>query len=89
MKTELLRCNRISPKLLCLLTHQVRMASKSTKAAENVYAPLVMVSLGWCKVNDTCRQENTSNNGSIDTNFDPLQFPLDSTFKQRKSPYLA
>ncbi len=40
------RCNRISPTLLCLLTQQLGMASKSTKVAENIYAPLVMVSLG-------------------------------------------
>ncbi len=34
------------PTPLCLLTQPVGMASKSSKAAENVYAPLVMVSLG-------------------------------------------
>ncbi len=44
--SELRRCNQISPTLLCLLTQQDGMASKSTKATENVYAPLVMVSLG-------------------------------------------
>jgi hypothetical protein len=44
--SELRCCNRIIPTPLCLLTQQVGMASKSTKAAENVYAPLVMVSLG-------------------------------------------
>ncbi len=43
---ELRRFNSISPTLLCLLTQQVGMVSKSTKAAENVYAPLVMLSLG-------------------------------------------
>ncbi len=43
--SELRRFNRISPTLLCLLTQQVGMASKSTKAAENVDAPLVMLSL--------------------------------------------
>jgi hypothetical protein len=36
----------ISPWLLCLRTQPVGMASKSTTAAENVYAPLVMVSIG-------------------------------------------
>jgi hypothetical protein len=45
---ELRRCNRVSPTLLCLLTQQVGMASKSTKAAKNFYAPLVMVSL-WAR----------------------------------------
>ncbi len=44
--SELRRCNIISPTLLCLLTQQVGMASKSTKAVGKVYAPLVMVSLG-------------------------------------------
>ncbi len=44
--SEFRRCNQISPMLLSLLTQQVRMASKSNNAAENVYAPLVMVSLG-------------------------------------------
>jgi hypothetical protein len=44
--SELRRFNIISPTLLCLLTQQVGMASKSTKAAENVSAPLVMLSLG-------------------------------------------
>jgi hypothetical protein len=34
--SELRRWNRISPTLLCLLTQEVGMASKSTKAAENV-----------------------------------------------------
>ncbi len=60
---------QISSTLLCLLTQQVGMASKSTKAAENVYAPLVMVSLG-------ARLRTLAGNavypcGSIDTNFDP------------------
>ena len=40
------RCNGISPTLLWLLTQPVGMASKSTTAAKNVNAPLVMVSLG-------------------------------------------
>jgi len=40
------RCNRISPMLCCLLTQPVRMASKSTSDAENVYASLVMGSIG-------------------------------------------
>jgi hypothetical protein len=44
--SELRRFIKISPKLMCLLMQQVGMASKSTKAAENVYAPLVMLSLG-------------------------------------------
>jgi hypothetical protein len=44
--SEFRRCNQISPMLLSLLTQQVGMASKSNNAAENVYAPLVMVSLG-------------------------------------------
>ncbi len=44
--SELRRCNQISPMMLSLLTQQVGMASKSTKAAENVYETLVMVSLG-------------------------------------------
>jgi hypothetical protein len=44
--SEFQRCNQISLTLLSLLTQQVSMASKSSNAAENVYAPLVMVSLG-------------------------------------------
>jgi hypothetical protein len=44
--SEFRRCNQISPTLLSLLTQQVGMASKSNNAAENAYAPLVMVSLG-------------------------------------------
>jgi hypothetical protein len=39
--SERRRCNRISPTRWCLLTQLVGMASKSTKAAENVYAPLL------------------------------------------------
>jgi hypothetical protein len=34
----------------------------------------------WGMVNDTCQQYRFSC-GLIDTNFDPPQFPLDSTFK--------
>ncbi len=47
--SELRRRKRISLTLLCLLTQQVEMASKSIKVAENVYSPLVMVSLGATK----------------------------------------
>jgi hypothetical protein len=43
------------------------MVSKSTSAAKYVYAPLAANTDFHC--------------GSIDTNFDPPQFPLDSTFK--------
>ena len=63
------RCNRISPTLCCLLTQPVRMASKSTTDAENIYASLVMGSIGA-----------QYPYGSIDTTFDPPQFSLDSTF---------
>ncbi len=45
------------------------MASKSITVAENVYAPLVMVSLG-AKYR-TLGGKRGHHNGSIDTNFDP------------------
>ena len=54
------------------------MASKSTKAAENVYVSLVMVSIGGRQ--RTVAGKRVHHNGSIDTNFDPPQFPLDSSF---------
>jgi hypothetical protein len=54
------------------------MASKSTTAAKNVYAPLVMMSLG---AGYTTLAGNTDFHcGSIDTNFVAPQFRLDSTF---------
>jgi hypothetical protein len=65
------------PTLFCLLTQLVGMASKSIKVAENVYAPLMMV-LGKVR---TLAGKRVHHNGSIDTNFDPPQFPLDSTFR--------
>jgi hypothetical protein len=54
------------------------MASKSTTTAKYVYAPLVMVSLG----HDERHGNPDFHCGSIDTNFDPPQFPLDSNFKR-------
>jgi hypothetical protein len=54
------------------------MASKSTKAAENIYAPLEMVSFGARY--RTLAGKRVHKNGSIDTNFDHPLFPLDSTF---------
>jgi hypothetical protein len=56
------------------------MASKSTTAAKYVYAPLVMVSFGAWKT--TLAGNTDFHCGSINTNFDPPQFPLDSTFKK-------
>jgi hypothetical protein len=50
------------------------LASKCTKDAENVYASLVMVSIGGRK--RTHGVKRVHHNGSIDTNFDP---PLFST----------
>jgi hypothetical protein len=55
------------------------MASKSTTAAKYIYDTLVMVSLGAWKM--TFAGNTVYPCGSIDTNFDPPQFPLDSTFK--------
>ena len=52
-----------------LLTQPVGMASKSITVAENLYAPLVMVSLG-AKYR-TLAGKRGHHNGSIDTNFDP------------------
>jgi hypothetical protein len=55
------------------------MASKSTKAAENVYETFVIVSIGaWYM---TLAGNTVYTYGSIDTTFDPPQFLLDSTFK--------
>ncbi len=56
----------------------VRMASKCTKHAENVYAPLVMMSTGAWK--RTLAGKRAHHNESTDTNFDPPLFSLDSTF---------
>jgi hypothetical protein len=50
------------------------MASKCTKDAENVYAPLVMVSIGAGK--RTLAGKTVYKNGSIDTSFDPPLFSL-------------
>jgi hypothetical protein len=80
--SELWHYNRIIPTLLCLLTQQVGMSSKSTKDDENVHACLVIVSLGASKRAIACN--GIHHYGSIDTNFDPpppLSSPLDSTFK--------
>ncbi len=52
------------------------MASKSTKAAENVYDIHMMVSIGHMPVREYII------NGSIYNNFDPPQLPLDNTFKE-------
>jgi hypothetical protein len=57
------------------------MASKSSTAAKNVYTPLVMVSLGAWKT--TLAGNTDFHGGSIDTNFYPPQFRLDSTFKPK------
>ncbi len=46
--------------------------------AENIYAPLVMVSIGGQK--RTLTGKIAYQNGSIDTSFDPPLFSLDSTF---------
>jgi hypothetical protein len=54
------------------------MASKSSTAAKNVYTPLVMMSLGAWKT--TLAGNTDFHCGSIDANFDPPQFRLDSTF---------
>jgi hypothetical protein len=48
--------------------------SKSTKATKNVYAPLVMVSLGARK--RTLADKRVHHNGSIDTNFNPPPPPV-------------
>jgi hypothetical protein len=55
------------------------MVLKCTKDAEQVYAPLVMVSFGamW----RTLAGQTVYHNESIDTNFDTPPVPLDSTFK--------
>ena len=55
------------------------MASKCTKDAENVYATLVMASIGAQK--KTLAGQTGYPYGSIDISFDPPQFSLDSTFK--------
>ncbi len=55
--------------------------SKCTKDAENVFALLVMVSIGALK--RTLAGKTVHQNGLIDTSFDPPQFSLDSTFKGR------
>jgi hypothetical protein len=47
-----------------------------TKGAENVYAPLVMVSIGTQK--RTLAGQTVYENGSIGTSFDPPLFSLDS-----------
>jgi hypothetical protein len=64
-----------------LLTQQVVTVSKYTKDAENVFALLVMVSIGALK--RTLAGKTFHQNGLIDTSFDPPQFSLDSTFKGR------
>ncbi len=51
--------------------------SKCAKYAENVFALLVMVSIGALK--RTLAGKTVYQNGSIDTSFDPPQFSLDST----------
>ncbi len=53
-------------------------SSKGTKDAENIYAPLVMVSIGG--QNRTLTGKIAYQNGSIDTSFDPPLFSFDSTF---------
>ncbi len=62
-----------------LLTQQVCTASKFAKDAQNVFAALVMVSIGTQK--RTLAGKTFHQNGSIDTSFDPHQFSLDNTFK--------
>ncbi len=54
------------------------MASKSTKAAKNVYDIHMMVSIGHQPAREL------HHNGSTDTNFDPPQLHLDNTFKEAK-----
>ncbi len=56
------------------------MASKCTKDPENVYAPLMMVSIGARK--RTLAGKTVYNDGSIDGKFDPPLFSLDSTFNK-------
>jgi hypothetical protein len=63
------------------------MASKSSTAAKNVYTPLVMVSLGAWKT--TLAGNTDFHGGSIDTNFYPPQFRLDSTFKKKHSFFVC
>ncbi len=54
--------------------------SKCTKDAQNVYAPLVMVSI-WGRKR-TLDNKRVYQNGSIDTRFDPPLLSLDSTFNK-------
>ncbi len=49
--------------------------------AENVYAPLVMMSI-WGR-SRTLADKTVCQNGSIDTSFDPPLFSLDRTFQGR------
>jgi hypothetical protein len=55
------------------------MASICSKDAENVYAPLVMVSI-WGRKR-TLSDNTVYQNGSIDTSFDSSLFSLHHTFK--------
>jgi hypothetical protein len=57
------------------------MASKCTKDAENVYAPLVNRDGVYLGPGNTLAGQTFYNNGSIDTSFDPPLFLLDSTVK--------
>jgi hypothetical protein len=59
------------------------MASKCTKDAENVNAPLVMVSIGARK--RTLSGLTVNKNKAINTSFDPPLFSLDNTFKDEIS----
>ena len=62
-----------------LLTQPVGTASKCTKDAKTVYVALVMVSIWGRKM--TLADKTVYRYGSVDTNFDPPWFSLDSTFK--------
>jgi hypothetical protein len=57
--------------------------SKCTKDAENVYAPLAIVSTGSRK--SILAGKIVYKNGSVDTNLETPPFSLDSTFKALKS----
>jgi hypothetical protein len=58
------------------------MASKCTKGAENVCAPLVMVSI---KVREmTLTDKTVYQNGSIDSSLDSILFSLDGIFRGKR-----
>ncbi len=64
----------------------VEMASKCTIDAENVYAPLVMVSIVARK--RTLAGKTVYINGSLDTSLDPPPFSLVGSTVKETSEYL-